>query len=392
LALAIVLAGPQLPAVAKPAMFPSVIVADTGHRIGTVGHFGPLTVAPILAGSTLDVGPFASLDHALKAGGAIVQEVGTDRPAVTSAIPGAQHPVAPNPPAVPVHRPHENAPNIQQNRMPEMQVQVGTGTTSALVNTLEIVNKGKTPILVLAGTIVKGGRQDRQIGQDFIIEPGKKASVDAYCVEHGRWNASRSGKDTAGKFETAQILANQSVRVAGQYEQNQSKVWAKVAETNQAAGAQSTSDTLSATLDDAVITQQRMAIADRITVFLNGIKDKQRLIGIAYGLDGRPRSVRWFASPALFGFFQETLVNTTAFDAVTAALQKTTPSAPAPVLTSAGFASWVSGIRSTPPVERRQTEAGNVNVVWRTDAGYGSETLRMVKGKPVAVTADFLAK
>jgi hypothetical protein len=182
------------------------------------------------------------------------------------------------------------------------------------------------------------------------------------------------------------------VRAAGQYEQNQSKVWAKVAETNKAAGAQTASDTLSATLDDAVITQQRMAIADRISLFLNGIPDKQRLIGIAYGLDGRPRSVRWFASPALFGAFKETMINTTAFDTVTATLQKTATPAAAQALTAAGFASWVNGIRATQPVERRQTEAGNVNVVWRTEAGCSSETLRRLRGKPVAITADFLAK
>ena len=37
----------------------------------------------------------------------------------------------------------------------------------AEVNKLTIANKGKLPIYVLAGTIVKGGKQDRQISQDY---------------------------------------------------------------------------------------------------------------------------------------------------------------------------------------------------------------------------------
>src|SRR5262245_40634645 len=55
------------------------------------------------------------------------------------------------------------------------------------VRRLSIENKGKRAIYVLAGTVVKGGNQDRQIGQDVVIEQGTKVAVDAFCVEQGRW-------------------------------------------------------------------------------------------------------------------------------------------------------------------------------------------------------------
>ena len=59
------------------------------------------------------------------------------------------------------------------------------------------------PIFVLAGTIVKGGN------------PKQTSPVDAFCVEHGRWNGNRDGRATAGHFGTSEVLATSKVRAAG---------------------------------------------------------------------------------------------------------------------------------------------------------------------------------
>jgi hypothetical protein len=131
LALAVVLAGLQPPAIAKLAIFPSVLVTRTGHRIGPVGHIGALTVAPVLASDSLDVGPFSSLDVALKAGTAIVQEVGTGRPASASTNPIAHHHGEFDPPANAAHLPQQQTRNTEQNQ----QRQVQTNDGSAQVNT-----------------------------------------------------------------------------------------------------------------------------------------------------------------------------------------------------------------------------------------------------------------
>lgn len=80
------------------------------------------------------------------------------------------------------------------------------------VNTLVIENKGDKTILVLAGTIVKGGKQDRQIGQDFVIGPGVKLNVDSFCVEHGRWTTQRQA---VYHNETDDVGAREVLRGAG---------------------------------------------------------------------------------------------------------------------------------------------------------------------------------
>jgi len=54
------------------------------------------------------------------------------------------------------------------------------------VNELLMENKGKKPILLLAGEMVSGGKQDRMIGKDLILGPGKIRRINVFCIEHGR--------------------------------------------------------------------------------------------------------------------------------------------------------------------------------------------------------------
>jgi hypothetical protein len=71
--------------------------------------------------------------------------------------------------------------------------------------------------LVLAGTLLKGGKQGRQVGQDFIVPRKKTVAAEAFCVEQGRWTARRNGKDTRGIFRAKKSLAAKKVRESAQY-------------------------------------------------------------------------------------------------------------------------------------------------------------------------------
>ena len=61
----------------------------------------------------------------------------------------------------------------------------------AQVNQLVLVNNSKRPLILLAGEIVTGGKQDRVIGKDRII-PAESDPMDlgVFCVEPGRWVGS----------------------------------------------------------------------------------------------------------------------------------------------------------------------------------------------------------
>jgi hypothetical protein len=65
------------------------------------------------------------------------------------------------------------------------------------VNELAIENVSSEDIYVQSGDIVKGGKQDRMMAQDFIVPPKSgRMPISAFCVEHGRW--SGRGNERAG--------------------------------------------------------------------------------------------------------------------------------------------------------------------------------------------------
>jgi hypothetical protein len=354
-----------------PQKEPPGVVLDENHRVGSPHIAGNLAVFPIYAKTQHDLGQFTTLDAALEKGAAVVREIGATPPA-------------------------------QQTRARGEEGFMGNANEhgdSARVNTLVIENKGSLPILVLAGTVVKGGKQDRQIGEDFVISANTTVPVDAYCVEHGRWNGNREGADTGGVFKATKLLATSKVRAAGQHQKNQSGVWAEVSAVNEANKKSAASGTLMATLDDKEVAAKRSAIAARVGAFFAGAEQKEKIVGLAYAVGGKVRSVRWFWSHTLFELHKDTLVQTAAVEAITAeaapgAEKKATPVAPTAVV------QFIADIKRAAE-EQRATSAGNVNAYRSAKDGYGSKTMMAPaaaspeaapKAPPRPVTEDFVAK
>jgi hypothetical protein len=91
------------------------------------------------------------------------------------------------------------------------------------VNQLVLINRGKRPLLLLAGELVSGGKQDRIIGKDRIVPVGgEPLPLDVFCVEHGRWS-------TGSQFTAAKTIVHPSVREQAAVNQRQDEVWATVA-------------------------------------------------------------------------------------------------------------------------------------------------------------------
>jgi hypothetical protein len=92
-------------------------------------------------------------------------------------------------------------------------------STGASVNQLVLINRSKRPLLLLAGELVSGGKQDRVIGKDRIIPAGAPPlPLDVFCVEHGRWTGS-------SQFAAALTIVHPSVREKAAVDQMQTEVW-----------------------------------------------------------------------------------------------------------------------------------------------------------------------
>jgi hypothetical protein len=180
-----VFAKPELGAKPELASGPD---SSSGWRIGEPITYETLTVFPVLSSQDAYTADFETLDAALASGEAIVAEQGEY-----------------------MHRSRNGvAPAVM-------------GSSGAQVNQLVLVNRGKKPLLLLAGEVVSGGKQDRIIGKDRIIPIGAQPlPLDVFCVEHSRWT---SGGDT---FAAAKTMVHPTVREQAAVDQDQNKVWAAV--------------------------------------------------------------------------------------------------------------------------------------------------------------------
>lgn len=103
------------------------------------------------------------------------------------------------------------------------------------VNQLTIENKGTQLVFIQSGDIVKGGRQDRAVQFDLVLQPKSgKVPLASFCVEQGRW--SPRGKEASGQFSSSskQFVAKEMKLVA---KTPQSYVAAAPRPTSSGAGA-----------------------------------------------------------------------------------------------------------------------------------------------------------
>jgi hypothetical protein len=158
-------------------------------RIGPPVSYETLTVFPVLSSQEFDTNAFETLDAALASGDAIVTEQG-------DAMRRSRHGDA------------EPTPYV---------------SSGAQVNQLVLINRGKRPLLLLAGEVVSGGKQDRIIAKDRIIPIGARPlPLDVFCVEHSRWT------DGDAKFSAARTMVHPTVREKAAIAEDQSEVWAAV--------------------------------------------------------------------------------------------------------------------------------------------------------------------
>jgi hypothetical protein len=168
-------------------------------RLGDGVTYENITIFPVLSRDSADTRGYETLDEALASGDAIVSESGVNA----------------------MRRWRENGPT------PDIVLE-GSG---AQVNQLVLVYRGKRPLILLAGELLSGGKQDRIIGKDRIIPVGAQPlPLDVFCVEHGRWS-------NGDQFSASNIIVHPSVREKAAVDQEQESVWAAVSGNSPAASA-----------------------------------------------------------------------------------------------------------------------------------------------------------
>jgi hypothetical protein len=282
----------------------------SGYQVLEPIRQGSLTVFPVVASKSYPTGEFLTLDEGLRSGEVVVTEFGNIRGLVR----------------------RQTTPSFQRD--------------SAQVNQLALVNNSKRPLLLLAGEIVAGGKQDRVIGMDRIVPPeSDPIDLNVFCVEPGRWVATSTSfgtsgatygaaKGVAGGTAASTLMAQPSVRAKAMGDKDQSQVWAEVKKQQQsmsvevteaspsspiAANQLNTTSSYAVVMENKDVKQEVDKIAKPIEQnyqsLIKQLRDR-KAVGVVVAVNGRVIWSDVFASTELLEKYWPKLVRSYASEAV----------------------------------------------------------------------------
>lgn len=261
---------------------------------------GNLTVFPVVANKSYDTSEFITLDEGIRSGDVVVTEAGQARGLIRRrpGRPDVMHPIR-----------------------------------DAEVNRLVLVNNSKRPLLLLAGEIVTGGKQDRVIGKDRIV-PAESDPVDlsVFCVEPGRWVAAGGKYEFSTAREGRALFAAPAVRSKAMAAKDQQQVWDQVrnsqramSETVEVSGGAAAVPMINGTssyarvMENKDVQKQVDAVAEPVQrnyeSVIHQLRDKNA-VGIVVAVNGEIVWADLFASTQLLQKYWPKLVRSYATEAV----------------------------------------------------------------------------
>ena len=272
------------------------VTVASGYSLLSPIRSGNLTVFPVVAGKSHDTAEFLTLDEGLRSGDVVVTEAGQARGLIR-------------------HRQGDST-IIHPMR-------------DAEVNRLVLVNNSKRPLLLLAGEIVTGGKQDRVIGKDRIV-PAESDPVDlsVFCVEPGRWVAANGKSEFTGSGAAFGVFASPGVRASAMAAKNQRQVWDNVGKSKEAmatmvpapaAAEVNSTSSYARVMDNKEVQKKVDSVAEPVQrdyeSVIRQLRDKNA-VGVVVAVNGEVVWADIFASTQLLQKYWPKLVRSYATEAV----------------------------------------------------------------------------
>ncbi len=262
---------------------------DSTYRVLPAIVRGNLAIFPVVASRSHDTSQLMTLDEGVGSGQVIVSEAGDERGLVR---PGQALP------------PRHNG---------------------AEVNRLVLYNNSSRPLLLLAGEIVTGGKQDRVIGADRIVPPNTgPVDLGVFCVEPGRWVGSSEKFGSMG----AQ-MAQPSVRTPAMAARNQNQVWDNVRASNaKVAASLSSAEAAAVEATSSYAKVFASAPVEKRIAGYGGAESEQAIlrelrgkgaVGVVVAVNGRVLWADVFASTELLSKYWPKLMRSYVAEAMTSA-------------------------------------------------------------------------
>ncbi|MEK6285474.1 MAG: DUF6569 family protein [Acidobacteriota bacterium] len=264
-------------------------------RLGSPTTYNNLTVFPVFGDGSSASADLITLDEGLRSGKVIITELGAD---------GRSHRI-----------------NRRQSG------------DSAEVNRLALTNNSGKALVLIAGEMILGGKQDRIVGHDCIIEAtNTPVPLDVFCVEHGRWSgglafgesrgagaASGRGRGSgsgsgsgAGAGMSVAPMALPKIREKAQAQKSQGEVWSAVAETVTVTATSTSTGNLNSVYQDRRVNK-------KLDDYERAFKDKLsagNIVGVVAAVGGKIVSADVFANHSLFQAYWPKMLKSYALEAV----------------------------------------------------------------------------
>ena len=189
------------------------------------------------------------------------------------------------------------------------------------VNELLVQNISDDPVYIQSGDIVKGGKQDRVIQYDLVVQPKSgKVPIGSFCVEQSRW--SQRGNETVGAFHTSsKQLVSKKLKLAAKSNRSQQEVWQEVEQVQnklekklgKSVKNDRSATSLQLTLEDEEIKSKSK---NYIKYFSDALKDQQSVIGYIFAINGEINSADLYGNRNLFKKLWPKLLESCAVEAI----------------------------------------------------------------------------
>jgi len=178
-------------------------------------------------------------------------------------------------------------------------------TGGGTVSRVDVENRSDHYIFLMAGEILGGGKQNRTISKDVLLEPrGGVVSVPVYCVEQRRWSSGGSGH-----FSSAKSLAPNSVRYSIQRGGSQGEVWKEVDSIQRENKVESRSGNFQEVYEDREV-QRKISQYDSL------IRMPRETIGAVIVVNGRIAGAELFCNEELFDDLWRKILKCYSLDAI----------------------------------------------------------------------------
>jgi hypothetical protein len=252
--------------------------------------------------------------------------------------------------------------------------------------------------VLIAGEMILGGRQDRIVGHDCIIEASNTpVPLDVFCVEHGRWSGGVAfGESTRGGFignartedsvsvtgtvdAMAAPMALPNIREKAQARKSQEEVWTAVAETVTVNATSTSTGTLKSVYQDKRVNTKldgyESAFKDRLTA--------GNIVGVVAAIDGKIVSADVFADHTLFQAYWPKMLKSYALEAVS------TTAAAAPQVSKTDAEAFLARVHGS---DATNTHEGVYRLAENQSSAHASFELEYTGKSPTLVHFNRVAK